>query len=306
MIKHYIKSVKDEFLFATGLSGIAANRLRYKEVSNLLDFDYKVFSQFGDDGIIDYLLSGLGKPKPNFLEIGVENYRESNTRFLYQRTNCTGVIVDCLPGLSSKVKAVLKDYFWKGTLIPIETFVTQDNISDIVHKSLDLGPIDLFSLDIDGVDYWIASSVLSECSPSLVVVEFNSYFGPDAKVTMPYTPNFSRTSYHSSNLLFGASLRAFVDLLSDHSYTFLGTNLFCNNAYFVHSSLTPQFSLRIPDTLDLSIFTANYAREGLDADGKFTYISSSKTLRSLASAQVVDLSNEPHTVPISSLFPNCL
>ena len=74
----------DGLLFAIGQAGISANRNRYDYVISLWDVDYRVFSQFGDDGIIDFLCTRLSLHKPTFIEIGTEDYGESNTRFLYQ------------------------------------------------------------------------------------------------------------------------------------------------------------------------------------------------------------------------------
>jgi len=80
----------DDLLFAIGQSGIAAIRNRYDFVASLWDVDYRVFSQFGDDGIIDFLCSRLSLHKPVFIEIGTEDYGESNTRFLYQLRTARG------------------------------------------------------------------------------------------------------------------------------------------------------------------------------------------------------------------------
>ena len=45
--------------------------------------EFKVFSQWGEDGIIDHLVSNLEIENKTFIEFGVENYEESNTKFLY-------------------------------------------------------------------------------------------------------------------------------------------------------------------------------------------------------------------------------
>ena len=52
-----------------------------KHVASLSEVEFKVFSQFGDDGIIQWLVSNLEFPNKTFVEFGVENYQESNTRF---------------------------------------------------------------------------------------------------------------------------------------------------------------------------------------------------------------------------------
>lgn len=56
-------------------------------IDALADVEFKVFSQFGDDGIIQWLVHHLQIPQKTFIEFGVEDYRESNTRFLMRRVS---------------------------------------------------------------------------------------------------------------------------------------------------------------------------------------------------------------------------
>jgi hypothetical protein len=55
------------------------------------DAEFRVFSQFGEDGIIQFLTHRLAPPD-TFVEIGVADYAESNTRFLAMKDNWRGVI----------------------------------------------------------------------------------------------------------------------------------------------------------------------------------------------------------------------
>jgi hypothetical protein len=47
------------------------------------------------------------------------------------------------------------------------------------------GEIDLLSLDIDGVDYWIWNAI-EAISPRVVVAEIQAIWGTEASVTVPY------------------------------------------------------------------------------------------------------------------------
>lgn len=58
-------------------------------------------------------------------------------------------------------------------------FVTQDNIQQVKNISLYNDP-DVFSLDIDSTDYYIAKAVMAMgFRPKIFVVEYNSAFGPE-------------------------------------------------------------------------------------------------------------------------------
>lgn len=60
----------------------------------LRDAEFRVFSQFGEDGIIQYLISKVPIEHDVFVEFGVEDYSESNTRFLLCNDNWRGLILD--------------------------------------------------------------------------------------------------------------------------------------------------------------------------------------------------------------------
>ena len=65
-----------------------------KNSKNIIDYEFKVFSQWGEDGIIAFLINNLNIENKFFVEFGVENYVESNTRFLLKKNNWSGLIID--------------------------------------------------------------------------------------------------------------------------------------------------------------------------------------------------------------------
>ena len=58
-----------------------------KKIKDLSDIEFKVYSQWGEDGIVDWLVDKLPQIPKKFLEIGTQDYRESNTRFLLINRN---------------------------------------------------------------------------------------------------------------------------------------------------------------------------------------------------------------------------
>ena len=83
-----------------------ARILKNEHFKNIQDAEFKVFSQFGEDGIIQYLINNLSLKSKTFVEIGSGDYSESNTRFLLEHNSWKGVIID-------KEKDVL-DFVQKG------------------------------------------------------------------------------------------------------------------------------------------------------------------------------------------------
>ena len=104
--------------FAIGSSHFKLINKNYKDVRNLNQVEYKVFSQNGEDGIIDFLLNRLNIQNPKFLEIGVGDYKESNTRYIFMKNPNKGMIIDNVENLKQKVSKHIK--LWKGDLTIIE------------------------------------------------------------------------------------------------------------------------------------------------------------------------------------------
>mgnify|MGYP001983078757 FL=1 len=237
-----------------------------KSPNKIEDIEFKIFSQFGDDGIIQYLINKLDIDRKyhNFIEFGVENYEESNTKFLLLNNNWSGLILD---SSSENINYIKKsNYFWKHDLEAKSCFVNKSNINDLINDSkIDKKRIALLSIDIDGNDYWVWKEI-DIIDPLIVIVEFNSVFGFSEKISIPYEKDFSRTKAHYSNLFWGASLEALKHLGQQKGYEFFSTNSSGNNAYFVKKELFNKIDLKLKKDSYQSKF-----RESRDKEGNKTY-----------------------------------
>ena len=120
-------------------------RKQYDNLNNLSEAEYKAFSQNGEDGIIDYLLNQLNINEPKFVEIGIGDYRESNTRLLFEIRNVNGLVVDAIDNLKNKVLKNIK--LWRNNLTVLEKKVDSSNINEILKVNNFSENLDLFSLD---------------------------------------------------------------------------------------------------------------------------------------------------------------
>jgi hypothetical protein len=281
----------DALTFVTG--GLKCTQ-QPNRVEKLADAEFKVFSQFGDDGIIEYLVSTLNIENHRFIEFGVESYMESNTRFLLQNRNWSGLIMD---GSEDNISWIRRqDYYWRHDLTAVCAFIDAGNINQLIAENGFAGPIGLLSVDIDGNDYWVWRAITA-VDPIIVVSEYNSTFGDSQPVTIPYSPDFQRTKAHHSNLYWGSSLAALCSLAKEKGYSFVGCNSAGNNAYFVRNShmvaplkaLTPQEG-----------FVASKFRESRAEDGTLTFASKGQRREIIADMQVFDISNLKMT-PVKSL-----
>jgi hypothetical protein len=238
-----------------------------KEAIPIARTEFRVFSQFGDDGIIQYLINRLDLPmaERRFVEFGVENYREANTRFLLLNDNWSGLIMD---GSESYVSSIRNEQiYWRHDLRALARFITRENINSIIEDAGFSGRIGLLSIDVDGNDYWIWEA-LTRLDPAIVVVEYNGIFGSREAVTIPYQVDFIRQNAHYSYLYWGTSLRALCHLATRRGYVWIGCNSAGNNAYFVRTEYASAFHRpSLPED-----FVAAKFREGRDREGKLAYI----------------------------------
>ena len=287
LFKKISKSL-EKLRFQNGCSALNLSRSNYKNVKRINETDLKIYSQNGEDGIIDYLLSSLKIEKPKFIEIGVGDYSESNTRFFFERTSAEGLIIDIIDDFEKKVKENIK--FWKGNLKILKENINTENIQNTLKNNNFFNDIDLLSIDIDGIDYWVLKEIPKNFS-KIIVVEFNPYFGDKLKITVPNIKDFNRTNYHYSNLCFGASLPALIDLLKTKGMEFVGTNLFRNNAFFVNNKFIEMLSLEKVDVSDLKLHVNANFRESRNIDGSMSYIDPKNVLNQLKDCKIIDLSN---------------
>lgn len=145
--------------------------------------------------------------------------------------------------------------------------------------------IGLLSIDVDGVDYWILREI-SVIRPRVLIVEYNALFGSERSITVLYRPDFIRTKAHHSNLYWGASLKAFVELANDKGYEFIGTNSSGVNAFFIRRDLVETSPFPVVDVK--SGFTKSTLRQSRDRHGKLNFLSEIESLKELVALPVVN------------------
>jgi hypothetical protein len=188
------------------------------------------FSQFGEDGIIEYLIQRCDISPSTFVEIGVGTYAEANTRFLAEHRLWRGLIIDENRRLTQDLAVTQLD--WKSQIQATSAFVTCDNVRHLVDPFVASEGLGLLSVDIDGVDYWVLERLV-DIAPAMIIVEYNSLFGADAPVTIPYNAEFVRDRAEYHNVYYGAGLAAFDHLLAARGYALVGCTSAGNNAFFV-------------------------------------------------------------------------
>ena len=248
-------------------------------IKDLRDAEFSVFSQFGDDGIIQYLIHRVPVAARTFVEFGVQDYVESNTRFLLMNDNWSGFVMDG----SARDVACIRAWrqYWKYDLRAVQAFVTRDNVNALLAQA-GFGSIGLLHIDVDGVDYWIWEAV--EASPEIVVIEYNSVLGGDRAIVVPHDPAFRRLAAHPSGLYWGASLPALAHLARRRGYALVGSNSAGNNAYFVRRDRLGTLAEVDP----AAAYVESRYRESRDA-GRLSYLRGAARRAAIAGLPVVNV-----------------
>jgi hypothetical protein len=207
----------------------------------LNEIGFKCHSQTDEDGILLYLFSILGATQKLCVEICAGDGVECNTANLILHHGWHGLLVD---GDRRNVERGTRFFAQsKHTYVYpprfICSWVTRESVNAMLLSNGFQGEIDLLSLDLDGIDYWVWESIDS-ISPRVVVLEYQDMLGPDRSWTVPYSEDFSSKSYPMTDgnpNFAGASLSAFVKLARRKGYRLVGVNRYGYNAFFVRDDL---------------------------------------------------------------------
>lgn len=252
-----------------------------KTSRRLRDFEFKIFSQWGEDGIIQHLTRVVEIRNHTFIEFGVENFFESNCRFLMMKDNWSGFIID---GSAAHLNRLRKShFFWKHELTARNAFITRDNINALLAESGFDEDLGILSVDIDGNDYHVLEAITG-FRPRILICEFNTVFGPSRKISVPYAADFQRTAQHYSNLYFGASLAAMTLLAAKRGYSLVGVNL--ANAFYVRNDLLNE---RLEVVTPEQVFFPSKERQSRDQQGNPTFLAGDDRLKVLRGMPVVNV-----------------
>jgi hypothetical protein len=198
---------------------------------DLLSQRFGYLSQNEEDGLLLALFKRIGTTDRRFVEIGC-GMNGGNSGFLAQECGWRGLMVDAKTASIDKVTVRFKGH-------PVQTVkqrVTREGVNVLLEKFGFTGEIDLLSIDIDGMDYWVWEAVTA-CSPRVVAVEYNWLFGAERAVTIPYSSEFDLGAIGNRGYR-GASLAALAHLGRSKGYRLVATERV--NAFFVRNDLAPE------------------------------------------------------------------
>jgi hypothetical protein len=182
---------------------------------DLSEHEFKVYSQNGEDGVIEKIFEVIGTTNKYYVEFGVEDSTECNTRYLRKKKGWKGLMMD--------------GGYYRPEINLQQEFITAENINSLFDKHNVPHKFDLLSVDLDYNDLYVLYSILkkSKYKPRVIIAEYNASLPYDEDKTVIYNPTYmwDRTDYSS------ASIYSYYKLLKDFNYSIVygekkGVNLF--------------------------------------------------------------------------------
>ena len=222
---------RNQLLVAQYLETSLFSNSRYKTDAMLNRYEQKVFSQNGEDGIIQEIFRRIGTNKKFFVEFGVQDGLECNTTALIQQ-GWKGVWIEGDREDYRKICENFGPFINHQSLKVSHQFVQPGNFEAILNALSVPAEFDLLSIDIDFNDYWVWKA-LKNFKPAAVVIEYNAFYPPPIEFVATYN---SHASHQPSNY-FGASLKSLEILGQEKGYQLVGCDFAGVNAFFVRSDL---------------------------------------------------------------------
>jgi hypothetical protein len=249
-------------------------------------YEKKLYSQNGEDGVIDYIFHKIGFTNKIFVEFGF-GIKENNSLNLIINHEFSGLFIDgnkthcevsnqlynqmvgeniCAKLSKNLYNQILnseelfkenKEMYFKinkrlyrqitdKTIHFENAFITKKNINTIISRYF-MGEIDFLSIDIDGNDCHILDTITC-VKPRVVCIEFCSSIGPYRSVTVKYKPNFIRHNEHHSGMYCGGSLLGTTNIMKKKNYSLVAV-VKGLNAFYVRNDLLND-NLKILEVID--------------------------------------------------------
>ena len=220
----------------------------------LLEYKRDVYSQSGEDGIIEKILNMLPQLNNWCVELGAgDGIHLSNTRNLIKNKGYSAILIEAD---NKKYLELKKNYSNIENVYPIHQLVgtsEENNLDNILSNTTIPIDFDLLSIDVDGNDYHIWNA-LNKYKPKVVIVEFNPTIPTHIKFVQPSNLRINQ----------GSSISSIVDLAKTKEYELVSVLPW--NAFFVRKEFFPLFKIKSnsPEHLRKDLNHITYLFSGMD------------------------------------------
>jgi hypothetical protein len=189
---------------------------------DLICFENKIFSQNGEDGITMKLIELFydnNNDNNFFVEFGVENGNECNTRILREKYNWEGLQMD---GGNENDKINLR-----------KEFIIKENVVELFRKYNVPYNINVLSVDIDFNDFYCLKEILTNYQCDIIICEYNgTHLANEDKIVI-----YNKNGRWDGSNYFGASLLSLDKLAKKYNYSLIYCNKNGVNCFFIHNNI---------------------------------------------------------------------
>jgi len=223
-----IRELNEGLLVEMFLKDNLFNNETYLKSKKLTHFHRSVYTQNGEDGIIEEIFKRIGFTNKFFVEFGVHGVKNNSTFLLIN--DWKGLWIGGSDEGAKFISEKFKFLIDQRKLTHTQSWITRNNIEQIFLKNNVPVNFDFLSIDLDGNDYWIWEAI-ENYSPRIVCIEYNATFPPGVSWVMAYNENhvWDQTSY------FGASLKAIENLGKKKGYELVCCDFAGCNAFFIRN-----------------------------------------------------------------------
>jgi hypothetical protein len=228
-----------------------------EEMPKLAEVGFKVYSEYEEDGLLLYIFSLIGSTNRRVVELCAGDGRECMAANLLINHGWEGVLIDGLQKLVERGQSYFAEQrsTWRHPPIFKQAWLTRENVNDVIAEAGFVGPIDLLSVDVDGIDYYLLEAI-SIVEPRVIICETHNVIPSALSLTVPYDPDFRRMKGPDPDFM-GASLLAVKRLLGGKGYRLIGGHRFGFNAIFMRNELGQRY---FPEVSVESVHNNAYTR----------------------------------------------
>lgn len=178
-------------------------------MNNILKNKKNVYSQNGEDGIIEYIFNKLDVKQGKFIEFGAWDGKHLSNTFKLFLENWSGMYIESDNEKFKDLQHNFKNYNRITTINSMVGFHTNDNLDKIIDESIHKNKtFDFISIDVDGLDYNIFKAI-NKYLPKVICIEVNAGHSPLYNVEIPI--NISKDNV-------GQSLKVICDYAATKDY----------------------------------------------------------------------------------------
>jgi hypothetical protein len=200
----------------------------YSESKRITHHHRSVYTQNGEDGIIEEIFKRIGVTNKYFVEFGVHGVKNNSTLLLIK--NWTGLWIGGSELSKQFISGKFKSLQDSSKLTFVHRWITKGNIEKIFEENRVPKEFDFLSIDLDGNDYWIWDAI-KNYSPRVVCVEYNATF----PASLPWVMTYNEKHSWDQSSYFGASLKSLEILGKRKGYELIGCDFAGCNAFFIRN-----------------------------------------------------------------------